>query len=353
MFLSYLDILDLFFRFVIVGQLSLLMVFAWNKQARFKSLLDIGLMLCIGSYLLLTTRIDNHHYGPLRGLFLFFTELLPYMLWCFVFSLLKDNFHPKNWPLSVNILLVAALLWFSYFFGYLEGQGSFHQFNHVLGILISVHVIYASISDLNNDLVNSSRISRLFVAIVAGLYLAVLALMELAKTDIMTSAGFSLVNSILLLVAVSSFALISQRNKTTLAIDRASAKQAVSEQMNEKSIPLVHQKSYDQLITFMNDGRFTQPNLTIKLLAQSLAIPEHQLRELINKHLGFRNFSLFLNSYRIQRACHKLKDANNIRTPILTIALDLGYGSIGPFNRAFKEITQQTPSQYRQEFVGK
>ena len=33
--------------------------------------------------------------------------------------------------------------------------------------------------------------------------------------------------------------------------------------------------------------------------------------------------------------------------PILTIALEAGYGSIGPFNRAFKQRMGMTPTEYR------
>jgi AraC-like DNA-binding protein len=33
--------------------------------------------------------------------------------------------------------------------------------------------------------------------------------------------------------------------------------------------------------------------------------------------------------------------------PILTLALDLGYASLSPFNRAFKAHTGLTPSEYR------
>ena len=33
--------------------------------------------------------------------------------------------------------------------------------------------------------------------------------------------------------------------------------------------------------------------------------------------------------------------------PILTIALDAGFGSLGPFNRAFKDAEGMTPSAYR------
>jgi AraC-like DNA-binding protein len=34
-------------------------------------------------------------------------------------------------------------------------------------------------------------------------------------------------------------------------------------------------------------------------------------------------------------------------TPVSGLAYDLGYASLGPFNRAFKEVTGQTPTEYR------
>jgi AraC-like DNA-binding protein len=33
--------------------------------------------------------------------------------------------------------------------------------------------------------------------------------------------------------------------------------------------------------------------------------------------------------------------------PNLTIAIDCGFGSIGPFNRAFKQLVGRTPMAYR------
>jgi AraC-like DNA-binding protein len=35
--------------------------------------------------------------------------------------------------------------------------------------------------------------------------------------------------------------------------------------------------------------------------------------------------------------------------PVLTIALDAGFQSIGPFNRAFKTETGLTPTEYRKQ----
>ena len=102
------------------------------------------------------------------------------------------------------------------------------------------------------------------------------------------------------------------------------------------------------LLSAMSEGVYQQAGLSIRTLAEQLGHPEHQLRKLINGRLGFRNFSAFLNSYRIPEAKNILADAGQVRTPVLTIALDLGYGSLGPFNRAFKAATNMTPTEYRQ-----
>ena len=94
---------------------------------------------------------------------------------------------------------------------------------------------------------------------------------------------------------------------------------------------------------------YRTPELTIRSLGEQLAIPEHQLRRLINQHLGYRNFSDYLNHYRIAEASRRLADPEQERLPILTIALDVGYASLTPFNRAFKSRHQLTPTAYRRQ----
>jgi AraC-like DNA-binding protein len=76
-------------------------------------------------------------------------------------------------------------------------------------------------------------------------------------------------------------------------------------------------------------------------------LPEYRLRRLIHEELGHRNFNSFLHEYRIREACGQLGDQQQWRTPILTIALSVGYQSINTFNRAFREVTGMTPSAYR------
>ncbi len=71
------------------------------------------------------------------------------------------------------------------------------------------------------------------------------------------------------------------------------------------------------------------------------------MRRLINRQLGHRNFSAFINGYRLADAETALADPVQADVPVLTIALDAGFGSIGSFNRAFKAHTGLTPTDYR------
>ncbi|MHA7873540.1 MAG: helix-turn-helix domain-containing protein, partial [Hyphococcus sp.] len=61
------------------------------------------------------------------------------------------------------------------------------------------------------------------------------------------------------------------------------------------------------------------------------------------------NFSAFLNARRIEDAKVMLSDPAMAKKQVLQIALELGYASIAPFNRAFKAATSQTPTEYRKE----
>jgi AraC-like DNA-binding protein len=90
-----------------------------------------------------------------------------------------------------------------------------------------------------------------------------------------------------------------------------------------------------------------EEGLSIGLLAGRLGVPEHRLRRLINGRLDCRNFPSFINGYRIEAAKRRLADPAEKDRPIAEIAFDLGFTSLSPFNRAFKEATGQTPTAWR------
>jgi AraC-like DNA-binding protein len=98
---------------------------------------------------------------------------------------------------------------------------------------------------------------------------------------------------------------------------------------------------------FVEQHVYRDGELTIASLALKLAVPEYRLRKLIHEGLGYRNFNALMHEYRIAEACRDLADPAKSALPILTIALTVGYNSINPFNRAFKDAQAMTPSAYR------
>jgi len=347
MYLSYLELFDLFLRFIAIGQLSLLSFYVLAKSCNLTSVLATTTSVCLSAYLLLTAPIADQHYGVLRGVLLFFTELAPYLLWCFAVLLLRDNFILKKWSFGIKTGITLALLWFLYFFGYQQGRGAFHQINHLLQLLPLCHIIFIAVKDLKDDLVNARRNIRLILVMSISLYFIFILVLELGDSSVRASSIFSSINAFLVLMSTSVFTYFVFKGKfkeETLKIAEG------GDQKQEDAIPLVYKDLNQRLRCLMEEKFFMETQLTIKELAEKLTTPEHQLRELINKHLGFRNFSDFLNSYRLPMACSQLKDIANLRKPILTIALELGYGSIATFNRAFKAKMAQTPKEYRSKF---
>lgn len=100
---------------------------------------------------------------------------------------------------------------------------------------------------------------------------------------------------------------------------------------------------------FVAERLYAHEALTIAELANLLGTQEHVLRRVVNHGLGFRNFNDFLHTHRLKEAAERLGDPQLRRIPVLTIALEVGYGSIGPFNRAFKERFGMTPTEYRRQ----
>jgi AraC-like DNA-binding protein len=88
---------------------------------------------------------------------------------------------------------------------------------------------------------------------------------------------------------------------------------------------------------------YSDPDLTMSKLAQRLDVPEHRLRRVIHLGEGQRNFTTWLNVYRI----NAFKARADEDETILTLALAAGYNSLSAFNRAFKAAEGVTPSAFR------
>ena len=95
------------------------------------------------------------------------------------------------------------------------------------------------------------------------------------------------------------------------------------------------------------EAYYADEDLRLSTLADALQISAHQLSELVNTRLKM-SFSSFINYHRIQAARRMLLESDR---NILSIALAVGFNSKSSFNRAFKQFSGVSPSQYRREKI--
>ena len=89
-----------------------------------------------------------------------------------------------------------------------------------------------------------------------------------------------------------------------------------------------------------------RPDLRIGDVAARLGQPEYKVSQCISTVLGFPNFNRLINHHRIERAKRLLADPDQGQS-ILEVAFECGFGSVGPFNRAFRAQVGVTPRDFR------
>ena len=103
----------------------------------------------------------------------------------------------------------------------------------------------------------------------------------------------------------------------------------------------------ERLVGLLRDEAIdTRPDLRIGDVAARLGQPEYKVSQCISTVLGFPNFNRLINHHRIQRAKRLLADPDQGRS-ILDVAFECGFGSVGPFNRAFRAQVGVTPRDFR------
>ncbi|MCC3859661.1 helix-turn-helix domain-containing protein [Pseudemcibacter aquimaris] len=330
---------DIFFRVAAVGQLFMFftILIRPNSFSRYKNILLLG--LCIASYLLLSAPIADEQYGFLRNILLIFTDYMAFAFWLVIYPLF-NQFPAKK---IMKYLFAGIFAGNIIFFGFTDGDGFYHVMVHWISLFLLFHCIYMAISGLNDDLMDQRRKFRVWFTGITCLIFSIIAYSEIFDDSIRHTPAFSALISIgfFILIAYMGRILISPSLSDILIVPDS------NKNPNINDIPNKYKAHYNALNKFMSEGGYRQENLSIKNLSYTLSIPEHQLRYLINSCLGYRNFSTYLNEYRIKEACERLKDENEASTQILTIAMDLGYGSVGSFNRAFRNETGKSPREFK------
>jgi AraC-like DNA-binding protein len=272
------------------------------------------------------------------------------VLWLLTRALFDDGFRLRWWHgaiwASVAAFSVLNCLWIA------PVKGSERLSVIAINLLALGFIALAvgqAIASWSNDLVEGRRRLRALIVGAAALYAGVNAVLQILVSDRGAADFAGTANAALLAGVVATITWSMMRVEgAELFASVPAAVHAARERDAKPDLSGGDQKLVDALMRLMADERvYRYDNITIGALASKLGIPEYRLRRLINQRLGYRNFSVFLNNHRIEEAKAALADPTQAEVPVITIAMDAGFQSLGPFNRAFKSTTGLTPTQYR------
>ncbi len=323
----------------------------WLRDSRGNLVGPMGALFCfaIASYLLCPPLYRHWQLGVLEAPFFFGCYGAAVFFWLMSRAIFDDGFRLRLWHGGLLLIMEVLGVWQRLGESQVLGAGFelgqvplvLHQ---LLSLGITVSALILAFLGRAGDLVEARRRFRdLFVG-VSGVYILIILATEIFLRDRPAAPGLELVNVAAIFVLVFAFAIAMVQLKPTLV----PAVKRTTEQM--PAMP--PDAAAEKLLRALQDNMeaqflYRQDGLTIAQLADRLGTQEYRLRRLINGRLGYRNFNEFLNSYRINEARDRLSDPEYSKLPILTIAMDAGFASLGPFNRAFKATTGMTPKDYR------
>ncbi len=351
--------LDLLLRGASLGLLSLLVLRLLQPPRNANRLLCLSLLLCIAGYLLSSGGFDAQMPMAFRLPLIILATVVPALFWLFGQALFNDDLR-WHWTHALPVLLLTSvpLLYISR----LLYPSELHWLDvaqHLFGGLLIAHVLWLIWRHQDADLLLPRRRLRLWLGPGIGLYILSVLLVELSFPaggvpmwlDLLNLLGICLVTLLFSLRLDTLLDLLapSPANASQTVLAPTNANEHEAEASNEEAdqpalVRLQHAINQEQL--------WRRESLSVTDLAKHLGVAEYRLRRLINGALGQRNFNSYLNQFRIAAACEQLADGSKRRLPILSIALDVGFASIGPFNRAFKAQLGLTPSEYRREKLG-
>ncbi len=220
----------------------------------------------------------------------------------------------------------------------------------LISLIMMLHVGYVALAGHREDLVENRRKMRKYFAVALVLLIVVSIFMERLAGNFGIGAFTSMYTIYLFTLPLSLWAVVWL---CKLDPDRLAFPEKES-RSNRSTIDPRDEAAHRRLVSIMEEKlAYAEHGLTIGKLSQRVGIPSHQLRNLINQSMGYRNYTAFLNHYRIQAVKTDLANPDKSRTPVLTLAIEAGFSSLAPFNRAFKDSEGMTPSDYRNQLLSK
>lgn len=313
-------------------------LFSINPSNRQKSVSIAGLAGALIAYLLVSTPSLVLPFGLSWSLIWVAGTTPVWVYWASV-EVFHDDVSFEPWQVVVAALIVLGS-WFSPIVPFAD------LFRGTLVILLFSHLLYVIIASAKGDLVEERRRFRKPFVISVIVLIMLITTVEVLGGD----EGLRLELVALHAGAFWLFSMVflvwSARITSDIWFRRAGPLLGESAP-SPADIALAAKVS-----SAMNEELWREENLTIGVVANRLGTQEHRLRRTINRVMGHRNFASFVNGYRIDAAKRDLADLDQAESAILTIAYDVGFASIGPFNRAFRSATGMSPSEFRRNAIG-
>jgi AraC-like DNA-binding protein len=355
-----LTVLDAALRGMLVALLAVLAIVLLRDRPRLPAA-QAGVAMCLGLCVqvvgatpLLEARLSALAQAPLVAV----AVANAVLFWVFVQALFDDDFvfrplHAAAW------LAVALLSGVNCALGPQHAAAPVtHGLQRAVPLLFAVLAAIAAAAHWRADLVEARRRLRKYIVVTGVVYTLVMLVARLASPQGRLSGAVATIDVVLLLAIVlpTAWRMLRISGSDLFPSDTAVPAQAlpIVGVALPPPLPPAPDPAQARLATALHrlmaeEHAYRTEDLTVAGLAARLAVPEYRLRRLINQGLGHRNFNAYVNGLRLEAARAALADPQRRELPVLTIALDAGFQSIGPFNRAFKAATGVTPTEFRKE----
>ena len=267
-------------------------------------------------------------------------------LWLFVLMLFADPPKLRPWhALPFGGLLALALVGM---FAPDAWRWSAWLVHNAAEAALVLHAVAVILRGRQGDLIEERRDLRVGFLIAIAVFAFAIAVIEGLDLFIALPAFLDRINGVALALAAFAGAVLLLQTRSLLFAPPWPGRAASEGTVSSAGGANPDQAALDRILALADQQQiWRREGLTIGMLAAEAGLPEHRARRLINTQLGCRNFSEFVNARRIEAAKQALADPARLRTTVAGIAYELGFGSLGPFNRAFKEATGQTPTVWR------
>lgn len=248
----------------------------------------------------------------------------------------KSNLH--------NFFVADSTQWFRFSFS-IASVISWIVYNYVSGVMVFRH--RKKLENEFSTIENSKSLKWLLsIVVFYNLYCGfsvILGIILISIPGTVLSQYIFNYSALLVLIYILGFYGLRQQK-----IFNPSSNDSAVKEKYQNSILSEERKVFikKQVINYVEKKKaFLNPDINMNSLSENLDIPKHQITEVLNSELG-KNFFRFINEYRVKEVKKLLADPKN-NYSIEAIGYECGFNSKSAFFTVFKNITGQTPLQFK------